>query len=134
MPVVVVIMLNTQLILAAMEVNLNWSLNVTIRVSACNYILSSYCAIFPGQGCNSSGVSFFANFSSVSSGQQLVSGIAVMCINRKLVPLCDEDDDFDSDDIDLVCTSMGYDGKSRLNKLLLLFFVFYLYRWYDSSF
>lgn len=40
-----------------------------------------------------------------------MSGIAVMCINGWLVPLCDEDDDFDSDDIDLVCTSMGYDGK-----------------------
>ena len=112
MPVVVVIMLITQPILAAMEDNLNLSLNATMRVSACNYIPSSFCALFPGQNCNTSGVSFFANFSSVSNGQQLASGIAVMCINGKLVPLCDENDDFDPDDIDLFCTSMGYDGKS----------------------
>ena len=58
------------------------------------------------------GVSFFTNFSSDNFGQQLLSGIAVMCINGHLVPLCNEnDDDYDSNDIDLICTSMGFDGK-----------------------
>uniref|UniRef100_A0A1X7UHA5 SRCR domain-containing protein n=1 Tax=Amphimedon queenslandica TaxID=400682 RepID=A0A1X7UHA5_AMPQE len=65
------------------------------------------------QNCNMPGVTFFTNFSSNNFGQQLLSGIAVMCINGHLVPLCNEnDDDYDSDDIDLVCTSMGFDGGS----------------------
>ena len=69
------------------------------------------CLLLGSLNCSAPGVSLYSNVTTVSNGQQLVSGNAVICINEQLFPLCDEDNSIASDDISLVCSSMGFDGK-----------------------